>query len=306
MPMSEIQTVAPARGLAVIAPSSAALDDSVLERGLQHLAQQGFAVHNYYRPDEKFQRFGASDAQRVRQIQAAASNPEVDIVMGLRGGYGLSRLLPYIHFETLAASGKCFCGYSDFTVLHMGLLKHGRVSLAGPMVCDDYTREQPSPYTLNQFAACLQSTRHSVAFDAPDCHDAEVRGVLWGGNLAMLAHLAGTPYLPQMENGILFVEDIGEHPYRVERMILQLFYAGLLKSQKALVLGDFSAYTLAAHDNGYGFEQMVHYLRATLPLPVFTGLPFGHRRDRATLVVGSQASLHVQGGKAVLEMQYQL
>ena len=123
----------------------------------------------------------------------------------------------------------------------------------------------------------------------------DVRGTLWGGNLAMVNHLLGTPYWPRIEGGILFLEDIGEHPYRVERMLLQLHYAGVLARQQAVVLGDFSGYRLAPHDNGYDFEAMLSYLRALLPVPVLTGLPFGHIRTHCTLPFGAQAQLVSDG-----------
>ncbi len=116
-------------------------------------------------------------------------------------------------------------------------------------------------------------------------------GTLWGGNLTMLNHLLGTPYMPDIDGGILFVEDVNEHPYRVERMLLQLLHAGILQRQRALLLGDFSAYRLSDYDNGYDFAAMLDYLRATLRVPVLTGLPFGHIRDKLTLPVGGQASL---------------
>jgi muramoyltetrapeptide carboxypeptidase len=99
-----------------------------------------------------------------------------------------------------------------------------------------------------------------------------------------------------VDGGILFVEDVNEHPYRVERMLLQLLHAGILHRQQALLLGDFSAYRLSEYDNGYDFASMLDYLRATLPVPVLTGLPFGHIRDKVTLPVGGQASL-VSGGE---------
>ena len=118
----------------------------------------------------------------------------------------------------------------------------------------------------------------------------------------MLAHLVGSPYLPQVTGGILFVEDVNEHPYRVERMVLQLLHAGVLDQQKALLLGDFSAYRLTDYDNGYDFEQMVAYLRTHLPIPVLTGLPFGHGRDKATLVVGAPATLRAQAEGFTLSM----
>lgn len=292
--------------IAVVAPSGAPLDELAVQRGLQALAQQGFAVRSYYRPEQKFQRFGASDAERLSQLHAAAINPDVGIVMALRGSYGLSRLLPHIDFDLLAGSGKCFVGYSDFTVIHMGLLACGKMSLAGPMLCDDYTREQPSDYTLQQFSDCLKNNSHVVEFVDAGRQEADIQGTLWGGNLAMLAHLLGTPYWPEVSGGILFLEDIAEHPYRVERMLLQLQYAGVLQRQNAIVLGDFSGYRLATHDNGYDFDAMLSYMAGRLDIPIFTGLPFGHIRDRATLVVGSRAHLQVEQGLARLTMDYRL
>jgi len=184
----------------------------------------------------------------------------------------------------------------------MGLLQHGGISFAGPMLCDDFVRDELSVYTLENFWQCLTHVSHTVNGEADDNPDIDTGGTLWGGNLAMLTHLAGSPWLPQIDNGILFVEDVNEHPYRVERMMLQLLHAGVLERQRAVVLGDFSGYRLTDYDNGYDFGQMIAFLRAHLPLPVLTGLPFGHDRDKATLAVGAQAELHSQGGRFTLKM----
>ncbi|MBI1772442.1 MAG: LD-carboxypeptidase [Burkholderiales bacterium] len=290
--------------IAIIAPSGAPLDDSLIERGLQCLARQGFKVHSYYDADAKFQRFGATDAERVRQIHEAAQNPDAQIVMALRGSYGMSRLMPLIDFDLLANSGKCFVGYSDFTLVHLAMLERGRTSVAGPMLCDDYIREQPVEYTLQQFKSCISNSTHIVEFETDAAQKLQVQGKLWGGNLAMLTHAIGTPYWSEVEDGILFLEDIGEHPYRIERMLLQLHFAGVLSKQKAIVLGDFSAYKLAVHDNGYDFNAMLAYIRSLIDVPVITGLPFGHISTRASLVVGSQAQLDVASGQASLNMNY--
>ncbi|MFZ6678047.1 LD-carboxypeptidase [Undibacterium sp. Tian12W] len=301
MPEQSTQT-----GIAIIAPSGAPLDDSLIERGLQRLADQGFKVHSYYEPAGKFQRFGASDTERVRQIHEAAQNPDVQIVMALRGSYGMSRLMPLLDFDLLANSGKCFVGYSDFTLVHLAMLARGRTSIAGPMLCDDYIREQPVEYTLQQFKACVSNTTHKVEFETEAGYDLQVQGKLWGGNLAMLTHAIGTPYWSEVEGGILFLEDIGEHPYRIERMLLQLHFAGVLNKQKAIVLGNFSAYKLAEHDNGYDFNAMLAYIRSLIDVPVITGLPFGHVSTRASLVVGSDAQLDVAERQASLAMSYSL
>jgi muramoyltetrapeptide carboxypeptidase len=174
----------------------------------------------------------------------------------------------------------------------MGLMQAtGRISFAGPMICDDFIRDEPVGYTLDQLWDCLRGPVHTVRGSGAGNPEVDLHGTLWGGNLAMLVHLLGTPYFPQIDGGILFVEDINEHPYRVERMLLQLLHAGVLDRQKALVLGDVSGYKLAAFDNGYDFDAMLAYIRSRLSIPVLTGLPFGHIKERCTLPFGAQAHL---------------
>ncbi|MFZ4693481.1 MAG: muramoyltetrapeptide carboxypeptidase, partial [Burkholderiaceae bacterium] len=119
----------------------------------------------------------------------------------------------------------------------------------------------------------------------------ECEGKLWGGNLALLTHLIGTRWMPKIEQGILFVEDINEHPYRIERMMLQLLHAGVLHNQKAIIFGDFSGYKLTDYDNGYDFAAMLTYLRQQIQVPILSGLPFGHVRDKITLPVGAHCRL---------------
>lgn len=279
-------------GIAIAAPAGYALDEAALARGIARLEQQGCTVHNYYEPDAKFQRFGGTDAGRLAQLNAAAADPDVQVVIALRGSYGISRILPGIDFRRMADSGKLFVGYSDFTAFHMGLMAAtGRKSFAGPMICDDFIRDEPEAYTLDQFRDCLTGPTHRVRGTAAGNPKIDVAGRLWGGNLAMLNHLVGTPYFARVPEGILFLEDVGEHPYRIERMVLQLLYAGALEGQRALVLGDVSGYRLAPFDNGYDFDAMLAYLRATLPIPVLTGLPFGHVKHRCTLPFGGMAHL---------------
>src|SRR4029077_12256147 len=111
-------------------------------------------------------------------------------------------------------------------------------------------------------------------------------GTLWGGNLAMVAHLVGTPYFPHVDGGILFLEDVCEHPYRIERMLYQLHHAGVLARQRAILLGRFTEFELNGNDGGYDLEGAVAQLRSLVNVPVFTGLPFGHVADKLTLPVG--------------------
>ena len=289
-------------GIAIVAPGGYAPDDAGVARAIARLEQAGCRVFNYYDPAEKHQRFGAIDERRVAQLHEAARNPDVDIVLALRGGYGMSRILPQIDLALLANSSKRFVGHSDFTALQMALLAmHGTMTFAGPMICDDFAREEASDFTLQHFWQCLRNSSHTIDFQADDNPSVDVTGKLWGGNLTMLTHMLGSPWFPRINDGILFIEDINEHPYRVERMMLQLLHAGALK-QKAIVFGDFSAYKLSDYDNGYDFDAMFAWLRQRIGVPVLRGLPFGHTRDKVTLAVGCQAQLHSAHGNVRLTM----
>lgn len=287
-------------GVAIVAPGGYAPDETALARGIALLEQWGCRVFNYYQPEKKYQRFGGTDYERVTQLHDAASNPDVKIVLALRGGYGMTRILPLLNRDLLAKSGKLFVGHSDFTALQMAMLNHSHaVTFAGPMMCDDFNREHPSDFTLRHFWECLTRPDHALEWAAQGNPEIDVSGTLWGGNLAMLTSLLGSMHtFPAVDFGILFVEDINEHPYRIERMLLQLQHAGVLGRQAAVVLGDFSGYRLSDYDNGYDFAAMLDFLRSTLTVPVLTGLQFGHIRDKVTLPVGAKAHL-VSNGTAV-------
>jgi muramoyltetrapeptide carboxypeptidase len=278
-------------GIAIVAPGGYAADNDALERGIARLRAQGHTVHNYYEHAHIFQRFAGTDAARLAQINAAVADPAVQVVMALRGAYGLTRLLPQLDFAAMAASGKIFVGFSDFTAVHMGLMIAGAKSYAGPMFAGDFGVDETDAFTLDQFWRCLAGPTHTITEQVPGNPLVDVSGPIWGGNLSMLISLIGTEYFARIDDGILFVEDVNEHPYRVERMLLQLLQAGVLGRQKALVLGEVSAYRLAASDNGYDFDAMLAYLRATLPIPVLSGLRFGHGRTRVTIPFGAQARL---------------
>jgi muramoyltetrapeptide carboxypeptidase len=279
-------------GIAIAALGGAAPDNAAVLDGLARLREQGVVVHNYYDHAQVHQRFGASDEGRLAQLDAAVADPDVQVVMALRGAYGITRLLPHIDYEALAASGKILVGYSDVTALHMALMtKTGAISYAGPMVCDDISAPEWDAFTLPDFWRCLAGPTHTVEGQGSGNPRLEAEGTIWGGNLAMMVSLLGTEYFPRIDGGILFLEDVAEHPFRVERMMLQLMHAGVLARQKAVVLGDFSRYKLGPNDNGYDFDGMLAYLRKTLPVPVLTGLPFGHIARRATIPFGAQARL---------------
>ncbi|WP_395004453.1 LD-carboxypeptidase [Undibacterium sp.] len=305
MPIFFPKTLSEHPCIAIVAPSGAALDDSNIEAGLDSLRNAGFNVINYYQHADRFERFGATDQMRLNQLHAAIDHPEVDIVMALRGSYGMSRILPDIDLQKIVSSGKWLVGYSDFNALQLAMLaKMSTASLCGPMLCNDFTRDELRPFTQDQFLQALRERKTYLEFETDQSADLNLEGTLWGGNLAMICHLLGTEYFPHIEGGILFIEDIAEHPYRVERMLLQLQMAGVLAKQKAIVLGNFSAYRLAPQDNGYDFAAMLKFLRSTIATPIITGLPFGHCDDKASLMQGSTANLNIKGRQVILTAEY--
>ena len=290
------------RHIAIVAPSGYASDREAYTRAVKHLIDLGHRVHDFSSANARYQRFAATDAERVAQLHAAAEHPDVELVIAVRGGYGLSRLLPTIDFPLLAKSGKRFIGHSDFTALHMGLLAQQAVSFAGPMICDDFSRADVSEFTHRHFWQAVSNNHFDVTVKTTSNPVITCEGRLWGGNLAMLTHLVGTPWMPHIQQGILFVEDVNEHPYRIERMMLQLLHAGVLQEQQAIILGDFSAYKLTDYDNGYDFEAMLNYLRQVIQVPILTGLPFGHVRDKLTLPVGAHCHLVSTSEEFILQL----
>lgn len=313
----------------IYSPSSAVRDKAAFRRGVARLIALGHDVETDEWALSSHMRFAGDDDTRLAAIgRAAASGADVALIS--RGGYGLTRLLPRLPYKALAKSierGTQFVGLSDFTALQMALLaKTGAVTWAGPAVGEDFGAEGGTdeimeacfddlvsgqgegsgwrlPASDVAALAAVQKKKSKTA-DAADAVDApEFRipqATLWGGNLSVLCSLVGTPYLPSIKGGILFLEDVNEHPYRIERQLTQLLHAGILGQQKAILLGSFNRYTPVPHDRGFKLQTVVNWLRAQTRTPVLTGLPFGHVPTKVLLPVGQKMALMVQGRDALL------
>lgn len=287
-------------GIYVIAPSGAVAKPEQLEMASTHLKALGYRVSLDRQIKQVHQRFAGTDAQRLQGIARALKQPK-SVVMAARGGYGLTRLLPMIDWRAVADSGKWFVGHSDFTAFNLALLAQtGRVSYTGPTMASDFGVKKPNELTAALFGEVMRGELEILSFESPEADAFDGRGVLWGGNLAMVVSLLGTPYFPKVRGGILFVEDVNEHPYRIERMLLQLAQSGVLARQKALVLGHFTDYKLGAADRDFDLAAVVAHIRKTVGIPVITGLPYGHTSVKATLPVGARVGLATEDGMAHL------
>jgi muramoyltetrapeptide carboxypeptidase len=282
-------------------PSGVVLDAEALDRAAAMLQHRGHRVVEDGSSRARHQRFAGDDAARLGAIHRVAADDDVDVAVAVRGGYGLSRLLDRLDYAALAR--RRWMGHSDFTAFQLAALaRQGLVTYAGPMASYDFGAAVPSEFTLSHCFAMLALGEDEVRLPL-DGPKGTLEGTLWGGNLAMLAHLVGTAFLPAIEGGVLFVEDIAEHPYRIERMLYQLYHAGILQKQRAIVLGAFTDWTPYPHDDGYELHSVVEHFRQRLEVPIYTGLPFGHVRDKLTLPVGGRATLVVRESGAMLVLR---
>lgn len=322
----------------IYSPSGAVRDKAAFRRGVKRLQALGHEVEIDEAALSSDQRFAGDDATRLAAIGRAAASG-ADVAMISRGGYGLTRILPGIPYKKVAKAiegGTQFVGLSDFTAFQMAVLARSSASTwAGPSLCEGFGATDQAdeadghgkggpggPDEIMQ--ACFedmilgqgegtgwrqhkekeadlaQAGAFHVRRSGPDANYALQDGQLWGGNLAVLCSLLGTPFFPAVQGGLLFLEDVAEHPYRIERMLTQLLHAGVLAQQKAIILGQFTEYRLVPHDQGFKLQSVINWLRSQLKVPVLTNLPFGHVPTKVLLPVGKRCDLQVQGRDVLL------
>jgi muramoyltetrapeptide carboxypeptidase len=298
----------------IYSPSSAVRDKAAFRRGVKRLKALGHEVEIDEAALASHLRFAGDDDTRVAAIgRAAASGADVALIS--RGGYGLTRILPALPYKALAKAiekGTRFVGLSDFTALQLGLLaKTGATSWAGPALGEDFGPEaEPDEIMLACFDDLVSGSAEGTGWTLPAAdaraHEAKPKrhahdALLWGGNLNVLCALVGTPWLPAVKGGVLFLEDVNEHPYRIERQLTQLLRSGIVDAQKAVLLGSFNRFKLVpGHDRGYGLKTVVDWLRSQTKTPVYTGLPFGHVPTKVLLPVGRRVELLVEGRQALM------
>ena len=292
----------------IFSPSSAVRDKAAFKRGVKRLKALGHQVEIDADALSSSMRFAGSDESRLAAISRASASG-ADIAMISRGGYGLTRILTQLPYKAIAKAidkGTQFVGLSDFTAFQLAVYaKTQRITWQGPALGEDFGPEgEPDDIMSACFEdLCLEQGEGTGWRLSKDDMSKSVKvnnAVLWGGNLAVLTSMLGTPYFPTIKGGVLFLEDVGEHPYKVERMLTQLFNAGVLSQQKAIVFGQFTNYKLVPHDKGFKMKTVIDRLRTQLKIPVLTGLPFGHVPTKVLLPVGAKVDLAAEDRDAFL------
>lgn len=287
-------------------------DKAAFRRGVRRLKALGHEVEVDQDALASHTRFAGDDAQRIAAIHRAADSG-ADVALISRGGYGLTRILGHIDYSRVAKAierNTQFVGISDFTAFQMALWAKTRaISWAGPALCEGFgAQPQPDDIMEDCFNDLLQEQGEAVGWrrklpkhrsetlaDASTVTEWAVNNAtLWGGNLSVLVSLLGTPFFPSIKGGILFLEDIAEHPYRIERMLTQLLHAGVLGKQKAIVLGQFTGYQLGSHDKGFSLAAVQHWLQNQITTPIVDQLPYGHVPTKVLLPFGARVDMSVQ------------
>lgn len=291
--------------IGLVSPASTIADTSRIDRAVRYLESLGYRVRIGDHATSVHGYLAGTDSDRAADLHAMFADRAVRAIVAIRGGYGTPRLLPYLNYGLIRRNPKILAGYSDLTALELAIWrKTGLITFHGPMAGVDLAGA-PDPFTEEMFWAMLSTKKRRGPLAIPEpapvaLSPGRATGRLLGGNLALLVSLMGTPYMPDMRESVLFLEDIGEEPYRIDRMLTQLQSAGILRRAGAVLTGQFT--DCEPQDKTKPSLTLGEILEETARLagrPFLTGLPFGHESVKMTLPVGLRA--RVDAGSGTLE-----
>lgn len=301
----------PGMTVGVVAPSSPADEDETVRYALELVESFGYKAKPGKHLFERTQYLAGSDAARAEDLNAMFADPSVDAIMAMAGGYGAMRILPLLNYDVIRANPKALIGYSDITALHCALhRKCGLITYHGQTALSRF-----SDYSIAEFQRVLMHPEANLTIGAPPKFDAgpgrverdnrittihpgTTRGRLVGGNLTLISCLMGTPYEPDFAGRLVFLEDVHEKPYRVDRMLTQLAISGKLANAAGLIFGKFTD----ADDtsNTFSLEHVLTDCGKHLGIPCARGLMIGHVADQTVVPVGVEAEFDASTGRLTL------
>lgn len=284
--------------IGVICPSSPEPEENI-KRDINKLKELGFKVKEGKHLYDKYGYLAGKDMDRASDFMDMFKDNDVDMILCYRGGYGSMRTLSLIDFNIIAQNPKIFVGFSDITTyLNEIALKHSLITFHGPMLSSNLDDET----TLNSLLDTLEKGTNPYTITNPEgkpinCKiQGTTEGILVGGNLCLISSTLGTPYEIDTKDKILFIEDVKEEPYRIDRMLTQLLLAGKLQECRGFVLGQFTNCTLPHYERSLTLEQVLEDRLFSLNKPTLTGLEVGHGSPRLTLPIGAKVKLDCDNG----------
>lgn len=286
--------------LAIISPSGVVEKDVVL-RAVKMLNKSGFEV---LLGDNVFNRsgcFAGTDNERLNDLQVATDDPGVKAVLCSRGGYGVSRIIDRVDFSALKKNPKWYVGFSDITVLHLWLSKVCRVVSIHAEMPLNYTNPKKTPESYSTMISALKGNEGPVMWKSSHEASIEAEGIVTGGNLSLIYSLTGTPAEPDTEGAILFIEEVGEYYYHLDRMLTSLRLTGRLRNLAALVVGGMEKIENGSVRYNKSAEEIVLDIVGHYGYPVLFNFPAGHISDNRAFYVGRRARVKQDGLQASLE-----
>ena len=296
------KALAPGDTVKIIAPSSP-FEKEHLEKGVLWLKKMGFEVSYNERIFEKTRYLAGSHKNRADEINSAFADSMVKAIVCARGGYGAIGILPFLDLETIKKNSKIFLGCSDVTVILNHITsKTGLVTFHGPMVASLRFAKGPTTLTENFFMKTLMTKEPvgEVRYDGMKVlKEGKGEGQMIGGCLSLLVTTLGTPYEIDTKNKILFIEDIGEQPYRIERMLMHLKMASKLKEIKGIIFGDMEG-CQPKDDKSFSLEDIILDVFTDIKAPILFGFPSGHSFDNITIPFGVNVRVDGDEGKILI------
>ena len=297
------KALTPGQTVGLVAPSSAIADPASLDQAIANLESYGYRVKTYDSCRARHGYLAGDDALRAGDINRMFRDDTVDAILCARGGYGVTRLLDDLDYDAIARNPKVFSGYSDVTALHSALrARTGLVTFHGLMAASDMGCTRPDPFSLNAFWRMVSDTAAAGAVENPPGYPRETlvsgyaEGPLIGGNLTMIATCLGTPYAYDFEGAILFLEEVNEKSYCVDRLLTQLRRAGVFQQIAGLVIGEFTGCPPERPEHDFTAGKVLRDLAGTLDMPVLAGLRIGHVTPKLSLPIGIRCALDATGG----------
>ncbi len=306
LPWLKPHALKPGDTVAIIAPAGPAEMVTVVKYA-KILEKDGFKVVLPQGGDRKVGYLGGTDEQRADELNAALRDPKIRAIMPCRGGYGLTRILDRIDYDALRKDPKIITGFSDLTALHLAVARKARViTFHSPLPMYELTKEDPAHAFANNsfrraiFASSYPKDEKGYSVALADDRPAPVklvggqgRGRLVGGNLSLVAATMGTPYAIEAKGNLLFLEDVNEAPYRIDRMLSQLRLAGVFEGVSGVILGGF---TTKSAEDATAIDEVLREYFGKSKVPVLMNFPVGHQVHNATLPHGALAELDADKG----------
>ncbi|MBO6621082.1 MAG: LD-carboxypeptidase [Balneola sp.] len=280
--------------IGLVAPASPIYDSSQFDEMISTLNELGFNLKLGQHVQDQYGYLAGTDEDRAQDLMSMFTDPEVDAILCVRGGWGCNRIIDLLDYEIIKANPKPLIGFSDITSLHNALLsKTGLVSFHGPVGKSEW-----NSFTKNSFEEVLINKKRGVyeldelQIDAFTITKGTAEGPLLGGNLSVLVAMLGSDYLPSFDNAILFLEDVGEDVYRLDRMLTQLKLNGILDQISGFIFGKCT--NCDAGSNSLTIPQLFDDLIKPLNIPAYYGAMISHEKLNVTIPVGIRARMNAE------------